>query len=69
MRGKQEHDGAFIAAADPPTIVAALDEIERLREALTKIAHTEVTGLGKTYTAILSECLAIARRALDGGEV
>lgn len=71
---QKERDAAFLAAA-ANTLPAALDEIERLRaeneklrEALTKIVRTEVTGLGKTYTAILNECLAISRRALDGGE-
>jgi HAMP domain-containing protein len=46
---QSEHDGAFIAAADPPTIVAALDEIERLRaeverlrDALTPFASVPV---------------------------
>ena len=71
---QKERDAAFLAAA-ANTLPAALDENERLRaeneklrEALTKIVRTEVTGLGKTYTAILNECLAISRRALDGGE-
>ena len=71
---QREANAAFIAAARA-ALPAALDEIERLRaeneklrEALTKIVRTEVTGLGKTYTAILNECLAISRRALDGGE-
>jgi hypothetical protein len=70
---QKERDAAFLAAA-ANTLPAALDEIERLRaeneklrEALTKIVRTEVTGLGDTLVAVLRECRSIARRALEGG--
>ena len=70
---QREHDAAFIATART-ALPAALDEIERLRaeneklrEALTKIVRTEVTGLGDTLVAVLRECRSIARRALEGG--
>jgi len=70
---QKECDAAFLAAA-ANTLPAALDEIERLRaeneklrEALTKIVRTEVTGLGDTLVAVLRECRSIARRALEGG--
>ena len=71
---QKERDAAFLAAA-ANTLPAALDEIERLRaeneklrEALTKIVRTEVTGLGDTLVAVLRECRSIARRALEGDD-
>lgn len=68
-------DAAYIAACDPSTILALIEEKRRLREALEKIVevgtHTENRRIGDAYSAdgwdrytIESEEAEIARAAL-----
>ena len=69
-------DASYIAAANPATVLALLDEIERLREALERIAKptygTELTDTdeerAKHYWTLLQVMQHIARKALDAAK-
>ena len=69
-------DAIFISAANPATVLAMIDEIERLREALGRIAKptygTELADTdeerAKHYWTLLQVMQHIARKALDAAK-
>ena len=59
-------NAAYIALADPPTILALLAERERLRGALERLAGYERNGVSKfDFIAEIDVMRSIARQALE----
>lgn len=50
--GMSKEDATFIATFDPPTVLALLDTIQRVREAMNDLDHARATGETYTYGQI-----------------